>query len=163
MFEIEIGGEVALKDALSLLSKKMQREIGFEAVVTAMTPVVSRAKRYARRSMDTGNLHDSIGIKSTPRLKKGRLYAIVGPRRKFRKADPSGKGFRVATKIAHLVEFGTSKSAAKPFMRPAWAVEKNKVEKRLGETFGKRTIEEAKAAEMKFAGKRFRKRKVKLS
>lgn len=161
MFEIELGGEAEIADALKLLSKKMQREIGYEAVVTAMTPVVTRAKRYARRSIETGNLQDSIGIKATPKVRKGRLYAIVGPRRKFTKADPGGKGFRRATNYAHLVEFGTSKSAAKPFMRPAWAAEKPKVEQSLGEILGKRIIEEANAVRIRRSA--VRKRKVKTT
>ena len=141
---VNITGMTELKTALEAVGNKVKKQTAFEAVVTAMTPLVTKAKQYARRSEETGNLRDSIGIKAKPVLRKGRMTALVGPRRKFRKADPSGKGERIATSYAHLVEFGTSTAQAKPFMRPAWAVMKSRVNATLQKTLSDGIIAEAK-------------------
>lgn len=136
MIKVNIIGEGDFVENFKKLRKKVGREIVYEAMVFAMLPVANRAKRLARRSMDTGNLIESIGLRSSPIARKGRLYAIVGPRRKFTKQNPDGKGTRTASKYGHLVEYGTAHSSAKPFMRPAWQIEKDLVFKRLSEGMG---------------------------
>ncbi len=141
---IDIKGIPDLKAALEAVGNKVKKQTAYQAVVEAMTPVVIAARRYARRSVETGNLHESIGLKATPKLRKGRMYAIVGPRRKFKKPDPSGKGERIATSYAHLVEFGTSTAPAKPFLRPAWAVTKARVNATLQSTLSAGILAEAK-------------------
>lgn len=55
---------------------------------------------------ETGILRRSIGVKAKVYKPSHTSVAIIGPRRGYSSADPSGKGVRVPTKYAHLVEFG---------------------------------------------------------
>lgn len=88
-------------------------------------PIRKAAKRFAKSSKDTGLLIRSIGL--NVRTVRGVTSVRVGPRRGFREevertnhrtgkketmiSDPSN--------YSHLVEYGTSHSPAKPFLRPA--------------------------------------------
>lgn len=142
MISSQIEGVNDLGLALGKLKKKVQQTIGLEAVAIALTPVAESARRHARNSRDTGNLEESIGLKLKGYARKSRVFGIVGPRHGFKKKDPSGKGYRIASKYGHLVEFGTSHSAAKPFMRPAWQENKDKIAPEMGAHMGRRITEE---------------------
>lgn len=81
-------------------------------------------------------LKKSLGRKVKAYAKKGVMIVIVGPRRGFRKqvgVRKRGKNvgqpvYYDPAKTAHLVEKGTSHSAAKPFARPAGDTTKAQVE-----------------------------------
>lgn len=169
MIGIEITGIDDLSKGLKAIGKKMREQIGREAVATALVPMVNAARANAGKSRDTGALQDSIGLKVKPYQRGAKIFGIVGPRRGFRRSDPSGKGFRDPVKYAHLVEFGHYTRAGKggkfgaakkgekvteetatayvlpqPFMRPAYAATKSGMVKTLGEVIGSRVDVEAK-------------------
>jgi HK97 gp10 family phage protein len=75
-----------------------------------------------------GNLQRSIRVLD---LKKSH-DVFVGP--KVNKGKASGKfanRARVDAYYAHMVEYGTSQMAARPFMRPAWMAAQHDVKRRV--------------------------------
>lgn len=124
MMQVEISGERDLVQALKELTNSAKGKISMEAIVTALTPVVEAAKSFARASRDTGNLYNSIGFRTKAYPRRGRVVAVIGPRRGFRVVDRFGRT-RNATTYGHLIEFGYmgpsgKHVAAKPYMRPAF-------------------------------------------
>lgn len=80
-------------------------------------------KKVAR--FDPGNLSDSIGIlKHGPFRKSPHVY--VGPRYPGRRGGSLTGRVKVAP-YAHMVEFGTAKQRANPYMRPAFEITKRLV------------------------------------
>lgn len=125
MITADITGENDLASALNAIATKARTTIGNEAVVTALTHVEQAAKRHAEWSEETGALKDSIGIKSKPYRRGAIIFGVVGPRKGFKRPDPSGKGFRDPIKYGHIVEFGSARTSPKAFMRPAFAETKD--------------------------------------
>ena len=155
MISAEVTGQDDLAAALNGIVKKARTAIGNEAVVTALTRVEMATKRHAEWSEETGALKESIGIKVKPYKKGAIIFGIVGPRKGFKRPDPSGKGFRDPVKYAHLVENGTSHSAPKAFMRPAFAETKNEMVQDIARVIGAGVAAEAtrQAARRKNKGK----------
>ena len=89
------------------LSFKIRRRVVRDALRSAVRPIVSAAKREAPRQ--TGELKRGIG-------------SSISVRRYVTEARVGMKKTSKARFYAHLVEFGTAHSAAKPFLRPAWDV-----------------------------------------
>lgn len=101
-----------------------------KAVKKAIDPITASMKDFVPIGAEDehgGLLRDSIGQRITN--KQGSVRAIAGPRTKFKvpigiskKGRNKGKVYyKIATRYAHLVEYGGSKMPAQPFMRPAWA------------------------------------------
>lgn len=110
-FTRDIG---ALTGVLRALPKDVQKRILAPAVKAACQPIEVAAKRFARRSEDTGALRQSIAtkVKAYP---TGVVVGLVGPRRDYfvrgRKVTAFGailgrKELRRPANYAHLVEFG---------------------------------------------------------
>jgi hypothetical protein len=125
-------------------------------VARCLKPAIDKAGRLVARTMKsmisrrkTGLLKASIGIRTSPNWRKGKVYAIIGPRRSFKSKNKvttvskwrmgriKRKGFEAfanPTRYAHLIEFGHAKGKGKgaakpyPFMRPAWQATKNAAE-----------------------------------
>jgi HK97 gp10 family phage protein len=178
MIGIDISGIDDLTKGLKAIGKKLRTQIGQEAVTTALIPMVNAARYYAGQSRDTGALQDSIGVKVKPYQKGATIFGIVGPRRGFKRPDPSGKGFRDPTKYAHLVEFGhytkagsgkfggakkgtkiTPENASayvlpQPFMRPAFSATKGQMIHDLANVIGERVDVEAKRVYSQRKGRR---------
>ena len=123
---LNIQGLEPLKKTLRDLPETLKKS-GEKAVLRAGgAPIRKAAKRYAASSKDSGLLLKSIGL--NVKTVKGVTSVRVGPRKGFEgkpkqvKSRKTGK-IRTVTPnpiyYAHLVEFGTSRTAAKPFMRPA--------------------------------------------
>lgn len=94
---------------------------GADKLTKGMRAPKGMGKKVAR--FDPGNLSESIGVLNHgPFRKSPNVY--VGPRY-------PGKGGKVGrakvAPYAHMVEFGTSKMKAKPYMRPAFEMTKNLV------------------------------------
>ena len=136
MISAEITGQDDLAAVLSGVVQKTRTKIGNEAVVTALTRGETVAKRHAEWSEETGALKESIGIKVKPYKRGVIIFGVVGPRKGFKRPDPSGKGFRDPVKYAHLVENGTSHSAPKAFMRPTFAETKNEMVQDIARVIG---------------------------
>lgn len=116
----QIQGEKALMRRIDRLSTQGKRNrIARPALREASGEIRKKAKANVVRK--TGLLRKSIkNVVRTAR--RGGVYAIVGPAVGF-KQEVVRDGARVTSdpaKYAHLVEYGTSHSAAKPFLRPAF-------------------------------------------
>lgn len=105
MAEIRIDGLDALDRALAELPKAIAKRVAGNAVRAGARVIATEAK--AQVPVLTGALRDSIVVRAARRGRaQGVVKAVVG-------------FLRPASRIAHLVEFGTSHSAAEPFLRPA--------------------------------------------
>lgn len=106
-------------------------------ILAALRPTLVRAgndvgqamRELAETSRDTGALIDSITVtgpgETTP------AYATGGG---MRTAGPNEVLVTVGNekvRYGHLVEFGTVKSEAKPFMLPAWRLLRARMERRI--------------------------------
>jgi HK97 gp10 family phage protein len=143
MLNADIDGIDDLAAALNGIVGKARKTIGNEAVITALTRLEVAAKRHAEWSEDTGALKASIGIKVKPFRKGNFIFGVVGPRKGFERPDPSGKGTRNPVKYGHLVENGTSHSAPRAFMRPAFAETKDAMLNDLARVIGEGVKKEA--------------------
>jgi HK97 gp10 family phage protein len=119
-----MAGFKELENALLELPKAVGKKVLREALKKAAQPVVWDAQRNV--PVLTGELLGSIDIRATlskrqrrGRAKAGDVEMFIGP------SWPKGAH-------GHLVEFGTSKMAARPFLRPAWDANKNGVLASIG-------------------------------
>jgi HK97 gp10 family phage protein len=114
---VRVDGLRELQRALAALPKELQRTSETTALREGMKPVLKTARAIAPK--DSGLLKKAIGL--TVRKGKNGMTSRVGARTGFRQ-QVTRKGKTVTadpSKYSHLVEYGTSHSAAKPFIRPA--------------------------------------------
>jgi HK97 gp10 family phage protein len=112
---MRITGVAELISKLRTLDDKVRRKALRSGIAKAGRIIAKDAKdRVQRRS---GQLARSIGSKVKVYRNGGAVVAIVGPRKGF-KIIVDGKPVD-PVRYAHLVEAGTSHSAAFPFLRPA--------------------------------------------
>jgi HK97 gp10 family phage protein len=104
MPSVKIMGAGELEDALRTLEPKVAKRVGGRALKAAGELIADQAR--TRVPVDTGRLEDSITVSLTT-AKSGERRGVIGFKR--------GHGSR----IAHLVEYGTVKTPAQPFIRPA--------------------------------------------
>lgn len=112
---IELSGVSSLRKELQGIQKRMLDY----AVVHAVKAECERllAEMQARCPVDTGSLLKSLAVR-VKSYDNGRVViGLVGPRRGVH-ANPNNGNF--PSRYAHIVELGSSRSAARPFMRPAW-------------------------------------------
>lgn len=83
------------------LPNREQARLLRDAMRPALVPINRASKNLAKNEKDTGNLYKSIGIVARAYPNQRAAVGYVGPRRGFR--GPDG---RLATRYAHLVEFG---------------------------------------------------------
>jgi len=109
--EVSLSGWRELGDALGELKKSTERAVLRRTAVKALTPFVERAKQLV--PVHEGHLRDSIVIGTT----------LNSSAKAVERAEPKG-GVRVFAGTANRNgvprEFGSERSPAHPFMRPAW-------------------------------------------
>jgi len=114
---IEFKGLKELNRAIQRLPEELQKR-AYRSVITTGARVIASHARKNISTERTGLLKKSIGVKAI--VSKGAnsgALAIIGPKRRV---QGEYKGKRVIpANYSHLVEYGTSHSAAKPFIRPA--------------------------------------------
>lgn len=109
-----LNGLVDISKALADLPRNVENRLVKNAMYRGAT--VLRDKARAAVPVETGALRSAIIAKAKV-LRKGVVFATAGVSRKeFKRGKRAGREPR---RYAHLVEFGTEHSAAKPFMRPA--------------------------------------------
>lgn len=122
---LQIHGTAALIKTLNGLPDRLKKSGEKAALRAGGAPIRKAAKTNAKKSKDTGLLMRSIGL--NVKTVQGFTSVRIGPRKGFRQAvertdKVTGKK-RVEmadpSNYSHLVEYGTSHSAAKPFIRPA--------------------------------------------
>jgi len=126
----KMDGFKQLERSLSKLPKALSDGVERSALRAGAKPIEKKAK--ASVAVSSGLLKQSLGTsvkKNRGGENKGNLSARVGARTGFGKTEMvNGKPVRKdPVKYAHLVEYGTSRTAAKPFIRPAVESSKNEV------------------------------------
>lgn len=117
-----------IQAALRALPVEMQRAAEVASLRGGAKVISDKAKSNAPVSQDgpfPGLLRESIGF--NVKKMRGEYSARIGPRTGFAKTigtRTKGKNagkpkLKIPNKYAHLVELGTSHSAANPFLRPA--------------------------------------------
>ena len=109
-----------LERNIRAIKPKLQRRVLRQGLRKAAQPILAQARRLAPR--DRGDYARSLGISAT--VKGTRGEASVGARR--------GSQFGQAARISHLLEFGTSRTPAKPHLRPAFDSQKRSAAETLG-------------------------------
>ena len=123
--DISIVGDKKLQAKLKKLEFKLQKKIVRNALSRAILPVRNKAKSLA--PYDSGLLKQSIKRKRGS--KKGMAYAKIVTGTRLELGIPiDAKGYYPAA-----IEYGTSKQAAKPFMRVALAQLRTHVIKKTGD------------------------------
>lgn len=108
MITSNVQGVDELLESLKQFPQNIQKNVITGAIRAGCKPILQAAK--ANVPTDSGNLKKSLGIVKRRSKDKTKVRFSVTPRR-------GGKfnGF-----YAHMIEFGTSKMSAQPFMRPAF-------------------------------------------
>lgn len=122
---VKIYGMALMIHRLKSLPDNLKKSGEKAALRAGGVPIRKAAKANAQKSKDTGLLMRSIGL--NVKTVKGFTSVRVGPRKGFRQAvertDPRTGKKRIEmadpSNYSHLVEYGTSHSVAKPFIRPA--------------------------------------------
>lgn len=110
----------SLMSSLKELPINIQTNVMVGATRAGANAIAEEAK--SRVPIDTGDLKKSIGVNREKGTREIVRFAI-SPRK--------GKG--LGGWYAHFVEFGTSKQAAQPFMRPAYENSSEEALRRAGE------------------------------
>jgi HK97 gp10 family phage protein len=117
----KVDGLEDLKRALAGVDGRVRKKALRKGVNAAAGVILKRARQKV--PVRLGLLKKSLGRKVKVYRKEGAVVGIVGPRTGFRRQVGTTKDgrpvFENPTQIAHLVEKGTRRSRAKPFMRPA--------------------------------------------
>jgi HK97 gp10 family phage protein len=144
---MNLTGDKALIKAMGHLKQSAQRKVARPAVNAALTPVNKEAKRAAKRTQRTGQLWRSIGKRVKGYKQSGTVWGGVGPR----------SGFRIVVdgqpvnplRYGHFVEFGTRRTVARPFLRPALDTNKARAFEILGRKSWEGLAKEAARARAK--------------
>ncbi len=109
---------------LLAIAPELHKKHTKRAVTKACKVVRLRAAANAHASRDTGALARSLDEKVIMFRDNKGAAGFVGPDRGYSEPDRKGRRHKktkrtVPSNYAHLVELGTSHSAAKPFLRPA--------------------------------------------
>jgi HK97 gp10 family phage protein len=119
---IALRGFAELESALRKLPRELQNAAETTALRAGAAPIRKAAKGHLSKSKDSGLLSKALGT-TVKKTRMGQKTARVGPRSGFRQVvKRKGKSkpeLADPVKYAHLVEYGTSKTAARPFIRPA--------------------------------------------
>ena len=116
----------AMKNKLQHLPSKIQNKIVTQATRRAAKEVQMEAKRLV--PVDTGALKMSIKVIKVKRIDTptGHVKYLIMPvthLKKTRRVSVNGQKatlrYKLYTYYGHMVEYGTSKMPAQPFMRPA--------------------------------------------
>lgn len=112
-----VGDKRLRKKFKNLESMASRNRVIRRPLANALTPISKEAKRTVPKK--EGFLKRSI-IKKVKAFRDG-IWGGVGPStdKKFTRVDSSGKK-SVPSKYAPLVEFGTMRTRAQPFLRPAF-------------------------------------------
>ena len=152
MISVKVTGLKELQDALAKLPLEIQKRPLRSAVSAGAKVIVDEAKRLAPQG-ETGNLRKALyRYRSRSQSAPGKETFLVGVRKgkkdyadtaKNRRLNRVGKKYTVEGEAYYwrFLEFGTSKMAAKPFLRPAFESRKNNalevIQKKLADAIEK--------------------------
>lgn len=131
---LRIDGIKELERALMKLPKEL-RDKSEKAALRGGAFLISKAAK-SKVPVGRGFLKKAIGI--TVRKSKGNLTGRVRAKSKKTTITVNGKPKVInPAKYASLVEYGTSRTAARPFIRPAVEQSKDEVVSSMAEAFNK--------------------------
>jgi HK97 gp10 family phage protein len=144
---MKITGTKEIQQALNRLPIELQRSAETAVLRAGAKPINKLAR--AKAPKQSGLLKKSIGI--NVKKVRGVTSARVGARKGWRvevgekeitvgkiiRKRKKVKVYKDPTKYSHLVEYGTSHSAAKPFIRPAVEQSGNQVIDAMAEGYDK--------------------------
>lgn len=144
IIKIEIKGAKEMERLLRELGSRAAAKIGVQALRAGAKPIIGAAKQALQDVSKTGNLANSIDVKILKPKKNGEfINAAIGPIWKKIPDPTRAGGFDNPGRRAHLTEFGTSHSAAHPFMRPAVDTQHQQAIDEMGRVLGKGIEREA--------------------
>jgi HK97 gp10 family phage protein len=123
-----------LLESLKQFPINIQKNVITGAVRAGAKPILTAAK--ANVPVDTGNLKKSLGTTKRKTEDKNIVRFSISPRR-----GGNSDGF-----YGHMIEFGTSKMVAQPFLRPAFESQDNESIKAVSEYLAKRIDKEIEKA-----------------
>ena len=143
-FNIKLTGSKNLDRLLDALPDQMSKRVLRGSLLKSAKPIPRAAKRKV--PVRTGDLKKSLAAVKAGRKeeRKGEIKVLIGARR--------GKRFRGFH--AHLVEFGTAKTKAQPFLGPALIQNRQRQRKILVREIALRTHKEASKLAAKFRTRR---------
>lgn len=115
---VKVLGLKQLRKELLEVPEKLRRKALRSAQTRASRIIITEAR--SRVPVRFGLLKKSLGRKSKTYRKSGTVVSVIGPRKGFKTQRVGGSKYDDPVRYAHLVEYGTRHSAAKPFLRPAW-------------------------------------------
>jgi HK97 gp10 family phage protein len=122
-----IRGVAEAKRAFKALPDEVKRIWAVEVTTPTAEAVAARARMAAAAFRDTGTVHDAItvskGAKTGWAFVRIKKLVRVLPGRGGSARTRAGARKRSARQYARLLEFGTSKMGARPFMRPSLEAE----------------------------------------
>ena len=137
MSAFKLHGMEGVRASLKRLPAELMKSAEKQVLRDGAKPVLSAAK--GRVAVADGLLKKSLGV-TVKKRRAGVMTSRIGPRSGFKgkslgmKLSKKGKTKGTVTErfanpvnYAHLVEYGTSHSAAKPFIRPAIEASKGEV------------------------------------
>ena len=101
---------------LTKIAEKLGRTAKREAIAKAALPMLKRA----RANVDPRFTLLRKSLARRVRTYKNMVYVVVGPNRRIEKPKENQKQADRPVDYAHGVEFGTSVTPPRPFMRPAF-------------------------------------------
>lgn len=119
----KLVGFEELKRKLLLLPDRVGRNVLRGAVNAGCTPIIEEARRNEMRSNKTGVLQHAIYRKQIPEQSSNQQQIFHIGWRKGKRYQAVVKGKRTVNLDAYygmFLELGTSRSPARPFMRPAF-------------------------------------------
>lgn len=126
MIDVQVKGMDETLKFFKKFPENIQKNVMKGAMKAGAKVIEKEAKHNVK--VESGNLRDSIDVIPRRSKDKNIIHFSVAPRinktktKRFRLADGtkwSIKGQVASGWYGHMVEFGTSKMAAKPFLRPA--------------------------------------------
>lgn len=105
----EVKGLEDLISKLNSLPEKLEKKVLRAAIRKGANIIRDKARAYV--PVDTGELRKSITV-SGAKYRKGTIALSIKPRKNKKRG--------ISVFYGKFIEYGTSKMAAKPFMRPAY-------------------------------------------
>lgn len=123
--KFEVQGLAALDKAVRQLPKNIQKRVMKTALRAGGRVIAKEAKQNV--PVGTGDLKKSIKIVTGKSKKDGALIFVTTTKDAF---------------YSHMIEFGTSKMKAQPFLRPAFDSTQKEVMNAIGNKLGEGIIKE---------------------
>lgn len=128
---VNVAGHAEVMKALSAIPQHLRRTELTNILLEAGEPLRSRVAQLAPRSDEAPHIADHIGMNAVRsvdgvKLREDQAAVAVGPL----KGRASGKRFK-GFFYGWMLEYGTVKMPAQPFLRPAWDSEQSRTQDRI--------------------------------